>query len=195
MSKLKKIIILTTTGFLFSVSSSYAAQVSIEMVAASDAIQGLDQAIRDIKQQTPLNVVFPSNIPAPENDLYVSYSSYSMNPNYKLFWQISADATPNCKGMRVCNIGVVTAEKGRKVELTYDNLPDQKKLPKQRVTLQNGTAAYYTPTHTSASRIYSTIEWQKNGVLYTMRWKVINVSEDVIKQVIITMINSPSLLQ
>lgn len=187
MSQLKKI--LSIIVFLFSVSSSYADQVSIQMVAASDTIQGLDQAISDVKQQTPLSVVFPNYIPAPGSNLYASYSSYSLNANYKLFWQISADATPDCKGKRVCNVGVVTAEKDRNADPTYDNLPDQKKLPKQRVTLKNGIAAYYTPTHTGASRIYSTIEWQKNGVLYTMRWKI-NAPEDVTKQVIIDMANA-----
>lgn len=188
-SLLKLFISLT---IIFGASSTYADNLySIQMVNATDVIQGITQAISDTKSQTPLDVVFPNQIPDPGATLYASYSSYSLNPDYKSFWQISADATPECKGKRICNIGVVTAEKGRSIETTYDNLPDEKKLPKQRVTLTSGITAYYTPTHTEANRIYSTIEWQKNGVLYTMRWKV-NAPEDVTKQVIIDLANSVS---
>lgn len=161
----------------------------IQMVASNAVIQGLDQAISETRERTPLTVLFPRHIPNPDGTLYASYSSYNLNPNYKNFWQISADATAECKGMRVCNVGVVTAEKGRAIESTYDILPELKKLPKQRVMLQDGTNAYYTPTHTEASRVYSTIEWQKSGVTYTMRWKV-NAPEDVTQQVIVDMANS-----
>lgn len=187
-----KLIIATFILFTINITltTAYAEDTTIRMIAASDVIQGLDQAIADVKSQTSLPVTFPSYVPALQNALYASYSSYSMNPNYQKFWQISADTTPECKGVRLCNVGVITAEKGRHIDPTYDNSPEQKKLPKEKVKLRNGITAYYTPTHLETTRIYPTIEWQSNGVLYTMRWKMLDKSEEAAKQTLIDMANS-----
>lgn len=131
--------------------------------------------VTQLKAQTTLPVFVPVKIPnlTDQKHLYVSFSGNAdKNPDYNQFWQINWDATPSCHGVRVCNIGFISAEKNGHLDKTYVTLPGNEKHLKEKIKLKNNVIAYYTPFHIQAGGVNPTVEWRVNNILYTLSWKI-----------------------
>jgi len=163
---------------------------TVKMISAKDHIKGLAQVLYGAEHVSTMPALFPTQIPARKNlsRLYASFSSYATKPDFHKFWQINAGATPACKGARFCNVGFVSAERDGKLETTFGGMiPNSAKQPKEPVTLQNGTVAYFTPGHAEGDFHPAMLEWQMNNVLYTLTW---NAKKGTEKDTLTTMANS-----
>jgi hypothetical protein len=160
----------------------------VRMIPAKIAITGLAKTLSDVKQASPLAVMFPTQVPFSTKTpkLYSSQSSYFTDPDYKKYWIINVDASADCNGAHYCNVGTLSAEKDGKLETKYD-IALNKSLAKQEIKLNNGTTAYLTPGHAGADYQATTVEWQKNNVLYKLTWNIEAKDE---KAVIVDMVNS-----
>lgn len=152
-------------------------------------IDGLQKNIQELKSKTTIPVIFPTQIPDNKEKTYASYSSYGINPDLNHFWQINADATPDCHGTRVCNIGFLRAEIEGQFDPKYRAMPGNKEYHKARVILKNNTIAYYTPFHSMASGINPIIEWRRGRILYTLSWRI-EAGSNQQKKILINMANS-----
>lgn len=149
-----------------------------------------EKVIRTLKNQTLLPVIFPSKIPdVAAQKLYMSANSYGVHPDYQKFWQLNADTTATCQGVKVCNVGFISAEANGQLDLSYTTLPDNKNHLKEQVKLQNNKLGYYTPFHIQASGVNPTLEWKEKNILYTLSWQIqADVAQQ--KQILIEMANS-----
>lgn len=141
------------------------------------SINNLDHAktrLSQLQKLSDLPVIVPSQIPAPQHGqtFYISYSSYANHPNYKQYWQINVDVTPDCHGMRICNIGLISAESPSTISPYYETLPNQKKQLKERVALPGHINAYFTPFHIAAGAVNPTLEWRQKNIKYTLTWRI-----------------------
>jgi hypothetical protein len=181
MQKIKQFGVITTVIFLTGISSGFAEDA---------AILNQQAVINTLKNQSSLPVLFPAKISRPgAQKLYLSASSYGINPDYQKFWQLNIDATPTCQGTKVCNIGFISAEKNGQLDLYYSTLPENKNHLKQRVKLKNNITGYYTPFHIQAGGVNPTLEWQVNHVLYTLTWRI-QAEPAQQKQTLVEMANS-----
>jgi hypothetical protein len=153
--------------------TALAASPDVQFISSA-AIVNQPQVLRQLKSQTTAPVVFPAKIPAPEagGSLYASVTHYAGQANYTSAWQINVDATPDCAGVRTCNIGYIAAEKNGKLSLSYETLPENKSHVKERVTLPHHITGYYTPFHVQASGVNPTVEWRENDILYILSWRI-----------------------
>lgn len=163
---------------------------SSNLVLAENSIIGLKETIETLKKLSPIPVLFPSKIPRSNMDhLYASQSSYS---DYKKSWIINIDATANCHGAHICNVGSLMANKSGVLSKTYeyhDNGPDLKKGEKEVVQLAKGYIGYFTPGHALADYWPQSLEWQMDGILYTLSWKETTDNMENEKKTMISMVN------
>lgn len=172
-------------GILFFGISAAQAENSISWESPDDIIN-LSLTLQQLKQQTQMPVLFPEKIPGSTTRMYASKSS-DPSGNYRRYWQINVDSTPDCKGTHYCNIGSLTAELGKKISLNYESLPDKNSHLKEPVKLKDDIIGYYTPFHVQASGIEPTLEWRQGNVTYTLQW-YIPAEETQQKQILIDMV-------
>lgn len=165
-------LVIASASLFFGVMSS--AIGSTQKFISSNTIHNQVQNLQQLKKQSVLPVIFPLRIPVSVKDqqYYASFTSYGINSDYDKFWQINVDATPNCHGVKVCNIGFVSAEKNGQLTHHYQTLPDNQVHLKERVQLKNNITGYYTPFHIQAGGVNPTLEWKIGEVLYTLSWKI-----------------------
>lgn len=157
----------TLTIFLFN-NLCYADNAnSPSMVSANTIIQGLDNAVAQIKLKTTVPVIFPTIIPTNQNlHTYFANSDLSQMQN-GIDYTINVDATQNCSGAHYCNIGYVRAQKGGNPQVNYDMHNKQLTVS---VILANNTKAYFTPGHAMADFFPAEIQWRDKNILYTLTW-------------------------
>lgn len=174
---------------------THSAIASTPQFVSSKIIHNQAQTLTQLKKQTALPVIFPAIIPVVKKgqQLYASSSSYGINADYNKFWQINIDATPDCQGAKVCNIGYITAEKNGKLTRQYQTLPGNKVSAKQTVLLKNNNTGYYTPFHIQAGGVNPTLEWKVGNILYTLSWRV-NAHSAQQKQILTEMAKSSGLI-
>lgn len=160
--------------FCFSLGISQAVFAADTVFYSFNDIKNAQTQLTQLKKQTALPIILPTQIPAPHSgeSFYISYSSYYNQPNFNQFWQINVDVTPDCQGARVCNIGLITAEKSGQISAYYQTLPDQKNHLKEKVSISCHISAYYTPFHIAAGAVNPTLEWRQNAVKYTITWRI-----------------------
>ncbi len=146
-----------------------------KFVSASRLINR-QKVFHELKRRSMLPVIFPTKIPVPESGeqpLYVSFNGYRAgNSDYSKFWQINIDATPTCGGVRICNVGFLSAQKHGIVIPDYQTLPGNKNYLKEKVLLPGNITGYYTPFHIQAGGVNPTLEWRVNNILYTLSWRI-----------------------
>ncbi|VVC76979.1 hypothetical protein AQUSIP_23060 [Aquicella siphonis] len=190
MNKLR-IRFLCCLSILFMIMGhAYAAQSKTpQLVTADKVIRNLNQVIEQVKKQSQLSVMFPTSIPKGEQPtLYAMQSSLYDKPDYNQFWEITVASTPDCQ-MHGCVVGSLSVNTKGKLEKEYSQPPfgqNNKPLPKQEVKLENGLTGYFTPGHAEADWHAPALEWQMNGVLYTLSW---DMPGDA-KMVLVKMANS-----
>ncbi|MBS0350919.1 MAG: hypothetical protein JSR33_07020, partial [Proteobacteria bacterium] len=125
-------------------------------------IDNLKMALAKISVKSNIPVFFPSKYPFSKTNpkLLYAFGTALGGANYQKAWQISVDATPDCHGTHVCNIGFLTAENKSNIEQSYISLPNNQKHLKEVINLKNGTTAYYTPFHIEAGGVNPTLEWK-----------------------------------
>ena len=161
----------------------------------NDQIKHFRLVINQLKQQTTIPILFPAKIPTsdPNQNLYASLSSLDSSTHYKEAWQINVDATEDCQGMKICNIGYISAEKNCHFEKTYSTMPDNKPHDKESVVLTDNLSAYYTPFHVGADSANPTLEWQQKGICYRISWRV--YGDPSIQKEVLTKIGSSAVLE
>lgn len=146
---------------------------TVKWISAKSAITHLTESIKAVEKQSPLPVLWPTQIPAPQQgQLYANYATRGINPDYTQYWILDIGTTADCQGTRVCSVGSISAKKAGKISKDYETLPDLKKHPKQCVTLEKGYVGYYTPFHTEAGGVNPTMEWQVGDIVYTLSWRI-----------------------
>jgi hypothetical protein len=165
-------ILLIFLGLISTVALALPENCSIQW-ARSD-ISNLKIVLAKISTKSDIPVFFPPKYPfSKENPKLLHAFDTSMtgtNPNDA--WQVSIDATADCHGTKVCNIGSLTAERKADIDRYYVTLPDNQKHAKELIRLKNGVSGYYTPFHIEAGGVNPTLEWKQSGVWYTLRWRI-----------------------
>lgn len=179
MMSLKKISIITC--FLFIASHVFAVTVPTKLHSVTGYIKNIDKAITDVKSNSKLPVVFPGEIPESKNTLYAGSTSVED------FWVIYVDTTNTCNGVKVCNVGLITAHKNANIDDTYMNMKTKKQQKKSPVLLADGTNALFTPGHAEADWHNPTLEWKNNDITYMLTWSIKGKDEKI---VLTTMANS-----
>lgn len=129
--------------------------------------------VQNIKKQSDIPVLFPKKIVVSDKKpLYASAASFTSHPDYQQYWQINVDFTPNCQGVKTCNLGFISAEKSGKISRSYQTLPENKIHFKESIYITKNIKAYYTPFHIEAGAVNPTIEWKINNVLYKISWRI-----------------------
>ncbi len=146
-----------------------------KFISASSLINR-QKVFNELKRRSALPVIFPAKIPAQgcgDRPLYVSFNGYRAgNSDYSKSWQINVDATPTCQGVRVCNIGFLSAQRQGILAPDYQTLPGNKNHLKEKVALPRNITGYYTPFHIQAGGVNPTLEWRVNNILYTLSWRI-----------------------
>lgn len=174
--------------FIFLMGAAVLVAIA-SFAAQKNTIVGLDNVINAIKSKSTLPVYFPPQVPLNKQNpkLYANYATAAMMPDYNRIWFIYVDTTPICQGTHICNIGLISAQQDGKLTLTYNPAPDWKPKKAEKVMLKNHKMAYFTPFYVAADAVNPTLQWQDNGVVYTLRWQV---NSGDAKKVLINMANS-----
>lgn len=171
-------------------SSAFAFNNNCSFQWVTSNIDNLKMTLAQISTRSNIPVLFPGKYPfSKENPkiLYVSDTS-NVDINANKAWQISIDATSDCHGTKVCNIGSLTAVRELNIDQYYVTLPNNQKHAKEKVFLKNGLTGYYTPFHIEAGGINPTLEWKENGIGYTLRWRI-DAEPHCQKQALVDMVN------
>ena len=174
-----------TLFYLFIMNVTYA-DASSNLMSAKK-INGLTKTIMAIKSQTKYAIPFPHFVPKSDQPLYAGQSSYAEKSNYNEYWIITIATNSKCAS-KGCVIGSLSASTTDKLDLDYIQAPfDQstKPTPKEKIVLQKGVIAYFTPGHAEADWHSPTLEWRQSGVLYVLSW---NLDKNA-KQIFIDMMN------
>ncbi|MDR3491200.1 MAG: hypothetical protein P4M12_04050 [Gammaproteobacteria bacterium] len=138
-----------------------------KLTSAETLIENLPETLASAKKETDLTLLFPLILPKNDNVaeyfVYADFSGASHGINYR----INIDSTKDCHGVHVCNLGYISASKNSEPDVFYDM--KKKKLTKPVMLAQN-KKGYFTPGHAMGSYFPATIQWQNNGILYTISW-------------------------
>lgn len=116
---------------------------------------GKVQSIKDVPMAVPKNL--------PNGGTYYMTVDKDNDKQYTIYF----DRTPNCKGVKVCNVGSIVASKFENPQIYYD----QNNQPlTQEVTLKDGHKAYFTPGHALGDFWPARIEWRKSIWLLQLSW-------------------------
>lgn len=182
MRKIMLVLSFISIVFLFPCALANS-PVKIPMVNAISNIQDLEQSIEELKTKIKVPVVFPKVIPKPDKKYYAHADlTYQRN---NTDYVINIDFTKDCKGGKYCNIGYIRAEKNQPIQKYEDMERKNITIP---VVLANHKEAYFTPGHPAGDYFPPTIQWQENGVLYTISWNG-NLNQDE-KTTLMEMANS-----
>jgi len=141
--------------------------VTTMLIKANKIIPTLDLTIAEIKKHSTIPVLFPQLLPDDmKHPIYYSSVGQLANPDTKSYL-MNIDYTPDCKGVHVCNVGYLLAKLGEKPTMMNDM---QNKSITEIVTLAKNIQGYYTPGHAMGSYFPPSLQWEQNGVLYTLSW-------------------------
>jgi len=150
-------------------------------------IEGLDKTLAQAKKESGVPVEFPAFIPKSKQDKKY-YASNDANAKSSGFsYMINVDSTPDCNGVKYCNVGVFSAKTADKPDMMTDR---NNKVITKSVMLADGTTAYYTPGHAMGDYFPATIQWTDNKQLYSISWNSQLKLPEVEKAALITMANS-----
>jgi len=175
---MKKYLILVTL-FLsncIALNISYAAKPTMAtLISANKITPNLPTALADLKKKTNIAVIFPKAIP--QDDGIKQYYANIELPQKPVYYHylINIDATPDCNGASVCNFGYLRAKQGGKPEVFRDG---DNQVITVVVSLANHIQGYFTPGHAMGSFFPALLEWQKDGVLYSLSWKIPPAQEE-----------------
>lgn len=171
-------------------SSVYAFNDRCSFQWVTSDIDNLKIALAKISTRSNIPVFFPSKYPVSNHNPKFLYASDTSNTGGEPIqtWQVSIDATPDCHGTKVCNIGSLTAERKLNIDRNYISLPDNQKHSKEMISLRKDKTGYYTPFHIEAGGVNPTLEWKEKGVWYTLRWRI-DAEPACQKQAMIDMVN------
>lgn len=173
------ILILTSVAAISSL-----AEPNPKLEPASKLIPNLASALVELKTRTHIPVIFPKAIPH-DKGIVRYYANIDLPEQPAPYnFVVNIDATPDCNGVHVCNLGYLRAKRGGKPEMYQDQEKRNITVP---VTLVNDTKAYFTPGHAIGSFFPALIEWQQDGVLYSLSW---SLAPDAEKDSLIEMANS-----
>ena len=120
----------------------------------------LTGTVSEVKQQTPLPILVPSNF----------YSDFDHLHPYgggdKKSYDLGVAAAPDCGGATACFAASFRAEKG--------GTP----FGRGKVTLAKGRHGRYQPMGCGASCSPPSISWKERGVTYTIQAKVVGKPSD-----------------
>lgn len=157
------------------------------MVNANDQIQNLDKVLAQIKQEAKVPVLFPYQVPKPvESKKYFANRDSVAAQNGYIYW-VNVDYTADCNGIKVCNVGNMTARRSTSPELFTDM---QNNHITTEVQLSKNIKGYYTPGHPMGDYFPANVQWITNGVLYSLTWIAVPKTADEEKSALIAMANS-----
>lgn len=110
------------------------------------------QLLGDLKAQTQVSVLLPSQLPPLTNDSVYAHASGNSDS-----YVIRIESDPDCDGANACFLGVFRAR--RSGHLSF---PESVALGKNRVGRYKGTSC-------GGSCSSPAIEWKLNGILYTVQ--------------------------
>ena len=164
---LNKIII---ASLIFSAASTscFAENDAINrMVNTNNYIVDYDKAVSHAKKVSQVTVEFPTFIPKPKSakKYYASFDENSRQ--YGFEYMINIDETPDCHGVKVCNIGIISARKSDEINMMKDR---KNKLITKPVMLADGINAYFTPGHAMGDYFPADIQWKDGAAVYMISW-------------------------
>lgn len=127
-----------------------------------EGIKNLPAALQKAEKELGFPILFPSSIPATENNLY-AYADVT-NAGSVI---ISIDSTENCHGAKFCSNGAVSIKKAGTPEIREDR---SGKTITEVVPLQGNIKGYYTPGHAKADYWPTSLQWIYQGALYDLSW-------------------------
>src|SRR6185312_13069424 len=130
---------------------------------------------------------FPALIPnpAPGKKFFASVEEQSQQSGFE--YMINVDATPDCHGVKYCNIGIIAARKTDKVEMMKNR---KNKMITMPVMLADGITAYFTPGHAMGDFVPATIQWVDGKTVYMISWSAGKTSDATMRDFLVTMANS-----
>jgi hypothetical protein len=120
----------------------------------------LTGTVSEVKQQTPLPILGPSNFYSDFDDLH------PYGGGDKKSYDLGVAAAPDCGGATACFAASFSAEKG--------GTP----FGRGKVTLAKGRHGRYQPMGCGASCSPPSISWKERGVTYTIQAKVVGKPSD-----------------
>jgi hypothetical protein len=120
----------------------------------------LTGTVSEVKQQTPLPILVPSNFYSDFDDLH------PYGGGDKKSYDLGVAAAPDCGGATACFAASFSAEKG--------GTP----FGRGKVTLAKGRHGRYQPMGCGASCSPPSISWKERGVTYTIQAKVVGKPSD-----------------
>src|SRR5215218_10118499 len=120
----------------------------------------LTGTVTEVKPQTPLPILLPSNFYSDFDELY-PYGSGD-----KKTYDIGVAAAPDCGGATACFAASFSAEKGGKP------------YGRGKVTLTKGRHGRYQPLSCGGSCSPPSISWKERGVTYSIQAKVVGKQSD-----------------
>ena len=134
---------------------------------SSVSINGLSAVLASLQNESDLAVQFPQKMPKPTKPTqYFAYLEPS-NSSYDNGYRIDVDTTATCHGMKTCNVGSFSTQKGGSVMMQTDMA---KKPITVQVHLVHHQSAYFTPSHAMGDYWPAMIQWVNQGVLYSISW-------------------------
>ncbi|MHB1949426.1 MAG: hypothetical protein ACYCQI_15085 [Gammaproteobacteria bacterium] len=158
-----------------------------KMVNANDHIVDFNKAIDQAKKSSHVNVEFPAFIPKPETGKKYFASLDENSPQYGFEYMINIDSTPDCHGVKYCNIGIISARKADHVEIVKDR---KNKMITTPVMLADGIDAYFTPGHAMGDYFPANIQWVDGHTAYMISWLFGKTSDKNMRDFLVTMANS-----
>lgn len=159
-----KLKLITLSLALLALNSAFADK----MIASQKEIPNLAQVLSDLKAQTEIPVVFPTEVP--KNPTLKQLYAYA-DPQQvgKTFYTISIDSTPTCHGVHYCNVGSLQVSASGQPQ-NYTDMNKQNIT--QPIDLTPTQKAFYTPGHAMADYWPPTLEWRDANYFYQLIWQV-----------------------
>ncbi|MDO8954759.1 MAG: hypothetical protein Q7V63_07915 [Gammaproteobacteria bacterium] len=158
-------IIACVTLACLSFNSAYA--YGNKSMVSSISINGLSTVLASLQKESDLAVQFPQKMPKPAKPTqYYAYLEPSMS-SYDNGYRIDVDTTATCHGIKTCNVGSFSTQKGGQVSMQTDMA---KKPITVQVHLVHHQSAYFTPSHAMGDYWPAMIQWVDQGVLYSISW-------------------------
>lgn len=158
-----------------------------KMINANDHIVDFNKAIEQAKKSSHANVEFPAFIPKPESGKKYYANLDDNAPQYGFEYMINIDSTPDCHGVKYCNVGIISARKSDQVEMVKDK---KNKVITTPVMLADGIDAYYTPGHPLGDYFPANIQWVDGKTAYMISWQFGKASNKDMRDFLVTMANS-----
>lgn len=175
------------------VSSTYTTTALAEndainkMVSANDHIVDFNKTVEQAKKTSHTHVEFPAFIPKPEAGKKYFANLDENATQYGFEYMINVDSTPDCHGVKYCNVGIISARKSDQVEMVKDK---KNKMITKPIMLADGINAYYTPGHAMGDYFPANIQWMDGKTAYMISWLFGKMSDKEMRDFLVTMANS-----